>query len=112
MTRKLLDDLIVACHYYILTMEHIIKAGKLHTVAKRKRIAKRRKKKAKEAMQKAQKSSEVDKMCDDELEKLWDELSGEINDVLEGKISVNEEISPIDILLTVEDEQHQYIFAF
>ncbi|KAI6171519.1 TIMELESS domain-containing protein [Aphelenchoides bicaudatus] len=45
MTRTLLNDLVIASHYYIATMDHIIKTGELQIVAKRKRIAKQRKKK-------------------------------------------------------------------
>jgi hypothetical protein len=107
MTRKLLDDLIVACHYYILTMDHIIKAGELQIVAKRKRIAKQRKKKAKQMIKDAQERAKTDKMNGEELEELWKELVSDIGDVLEGKVQANDDISPINTLLKVSDEQHQ-----
>lgn len=107
MTRKLLEDLIIASHYYMLTMERIIKTGQLQVVAKRKRIAKQRKKKAKQLMKETEDRCKTDQMPEEQLSEMWDELLGEVRDVLEGKIQANEEISPINILLKVSDEQHQ-----
>lgn len=88
-------------------MDHIIKTGELQIVAKRKRIAKQRKKKAKKMMKETEERSKTDKMSEEQLNELWDEVTPEIQDVLEGKIEANEEISPINILLKVSDEQHQ-----
>jgi hypothetical protein len=88
-------------------MEHIIDIGELQVVAKRKRIAKQRKKKAKEAIKETKDKSKIDKMKANDLAELWDDLLLEITDVLEGKIDANEEISPMNVLLKVEDEQHQ-----
>jgi flagellar biosynthesis/type III secretory pathway chaperone len=88
-------------------MDHIVKAGELQIVAKRKRIAKQRKKKAKQLMKETEERSKTDRMDDDALGELWSELISEIRDVLDGKIAANDDISPINILLKVSDEQHQ-----
>jgi hypothetical protein len=88
-------------------MDHIIKTGQLHIVAKRKRIAKQRKKKAKQLEKEADSRTRADQMAGAELEELWDELENEANEVLSGSIDANEDISPINILLKVDDAKHQ-----
>ncbi|KAI6231590.1 TIMELESS domain-containing protein [Aphelenchoides besseyi] len=110
MTRKLLDDLIVANHFYIAVMERLIKAGEMFKVAKRKRLIKRRKKeqaKAKEKLVEISEHAKTDQMVEDELETLWSDLLAQIDDVLNGKVEANTEISPINVLLKVDDEKHQ-----
>lgn len=107
MTRKLLEDLIVASHYYIGTMDYIIKTGQLRIVARRKRIMKKRKKEGKQIAKVMKEHQNRDKMKGDDLDGLWNELKSEVEDVLGGRIQANDDISPINILLKVEDEKHQ-----
>lgn len=53
------------------------------------------------------KENEAIQLPKEELNTIWDSIKNEILDVLNGKISINEDISPINILLKVEDEEHQ-----
>lgn len=50
------------------------------------------------------------RLPEEELNKLWNNIMNEISDALSGKININEDISPINILLKVEDDEHQYFF--
>ncbi|KAI6221858.1 TIMELESS domain-containing protein [Aphelenchoides fujianensis] len=110
MTRRLLEDLIVANHFYILTLEPIIKKGELIKVAKRKRLVKRKKKeqrKAKEMLVEANEQAKTDALDEQQLEELWTELTAEVDDVLSGKIEATADVFPINSLLQVTDEKHQ-----
>ncbi|KAI6171518.1 Timeless protein region [Aphelenchoides bicaudatus] len=49
-------------------------------------------------------------MNEEQLNELWDQVKSEVDDVLNGVIDANEEVSPINILLKVDDSKHQ-IFA-
>ncbi|KAI6221835.1 TIMELESS domain-containing protein [Aphelenchoides fujianensis] len=102
MTRRLLEDLIVANHFYILTLERIIKKGELIKVAKRKRLVKRKKKeqrKAKEMLVEANEQAKTDALDEQQLEELWTELTAEVDDVLGGKIEATADVFPINALM-------------
>lgn len=90
-------------------MDHIIKTGQLQIVAKRKRIAKQRKKKAERLENEAEARTKADQMTETQLEELWEQLQDEIGAVLNGDIEANEDISPINILLKVDDTKHQQV---
>lgn len=107
MTRKLLNDLIIASHYYIGTMDYIMKSGELQIVAKRKRIAKQRKKKAEQFSKEAEERETVDQLSEEQLNELWDQIKDDVRDVLSGVVEANEEISPINVLLRVDDDKQQ-----
>lgn len=110
MTKILLEDLISGAHYYIAVMEKIVKRGELNTVAKRKKIQKKKQKiqkKAKEAVEENDKSAEVDKMEEEKLKELWTEIKGEVNDCVTGKVQPTENMLPIDSTLKAEDAEHQ-----
>ncbi|KAI1733015.1 timeless protein [Ditylenchus destructor] len=73
-TKRMLEDLILANHYYLHIIETI-----------------------------------NDKpLSESALEEIWTEIAASLSSCLMGEIESNDEISPINALLDVDDEQHQY----
>lgn len=110
MTKTLLEDLIIGTHFYIAVMERLNKLGELVFVAKKKRNRRRRKKAQVEARQKltaAEEAARCDRLEAEERQALWLELEQETKDVLGGKLAPTADISPINILLEVDDDVHQ-----
>ncbi|KAI1726545.1 timeless protein domain-containing protein [Ditylenchus destructor] len=104
-TKRMLEDLILANHYYLHIIETVNKRGELKAIKK----AKRRKRKSKREQKKSEKSRKInDKpLSESALEEIWTEIAANLSSCLMGEIESNEEISPINALLDVDDEQHQ-----
>uniref|UniRef100_A0A915DZF1 Timeless N-terminal domain-containing protein n=1 Tax=Ditylenchus dipsaci TaxID=166011 RepID=A0A915DZF1_9BILA len=108
-TRKMLEDLILANHYYIHVMETISKRGQLDKVnkLKRKSKAKLKMKKKASAESKIDKVKEEEVFTEETLSSLWDEISEELSATLLGDLKMKDDVNPIDNLLKVDDDKHQ-----
>ncbi|CAK5077535.1 unnamed protein product [Meloidogyne enterolobii] len=102
-TRKMLEDLIIANHYFLHLLEKNIKEGTLIRIQKRKRQRKQRKelkKKDKEEKKSIEKAVKMKGIAN-----MWMEIAEELSDTLIGEINPNLDVSPINMLLKVDDEQ-------
>uniref|UniRef100_A0A1I8B802 TIMELESS domain-containing protein n=1 Tax=Meloidogyne hapla TaxID=6305 RepID=A0A1I8B802_MELHA len=102
-TRKMLEDLIIANHYFFHLLEKNIKEGTLIRIQKRKRQKKQRKELKKKDNDEKKSIEKAVKMKG--IENMWMEITKELSDTLVGEISPNTDVSPINMLLKVDDEQ-------
>uniref|UniRef100_A0A914HZ88 EF-hand domain-containing protein n=1 Tax=Globodera rostochiensis TaxID=31243 RepID=A0A914HZ88_GLORO len=101
-TNKMLQDLVVANHYFLHVMEKNVKRGELSKIRKRKGQRRQREKKRREQVKLLTNSINTEK-----LNELWAEISGELSDTLIGELCLNEEANPINSLLNGDDDQLQ-----
>ncbi|KAH7721934.1 timeless protein [Aphelenchoides avenae] len=108
-THSMLEDLVLTNHYYIGLMEKMVKCGILSKIEKRKRIVKRRSTKPKRKKANAD-ATETDVGAAEErneMESRWQDIACELSDVLIGDIEPSAGVSPMNVLLKVDDDSHQ-----
>uniref|UniRef100_A0A7E4W433 TIMELESS domain-containing protein n=1 Tax=Panagrellus redivivus TaxID=6233 RepID=A0A7E4W433_PANRE len=91
-TRKLLEELVIANHFYLHVMEREVKAGELRQVLKKKRVVKERAKKGtrknddpEESPYHADVKAFLKKVPDYELDGIWTEIVDDLADVLQSE---------------------------
>ncbi|CAD6188489.1 unnamed protein product [Caenorhabditis auriculariae] len=101
LSKNFLRELITTTHNYLRLLEKSSKKGDLKSVTKRTKIRKPKTKKRNAGSQ-----AGIDTMKQTELDELWKSIEKELQGVLTG-FALEEEVTPLNVVLDVEEIQHQ-----
>ena len=94
-------------------MERLIERGEMLKVEKKRRLAKQRKRAQKRAHRvlhtETNERARTDKLDVDTLATLWTQIESDVDAVLRGDVPPTANISPMNMLLEVSDEQFQCV---
>jgi len=105
----MLQDLIIANHYFLYVMEKVVEQGQLQKIKRAKLVRREKKIRAKKQMEHLDALSKSTKL-EVSPNEIWITISEEVSDAVNGIVKPNEDISPVDGLLNADDDQLQ-VFA-
>ncbi|KHN78274.1 Protein timeless -like protein [Toxocara canis] len=107
LSKTFLRNLVLANHLYVALLERCAKSGNLLKVMKRQKVRKRKTKRLSDITS----GEEDDGTNAVDMDDLWENISEQLSDVVNGYEMPSENVNPIDVLLQVDDDVHQRFAA-
>ncbi|VDM62910.1 unnamed protein product [Angiostrongylus costaricensis] len=104
LSKTYLSELILSTHHYLQLLQNAVKLGQLNTVKKRSKIRRRIARGKKSPL-----PALVDNLSSEELSIKWSCITNELKDIILGNLECSPDQTPVNSLLDVREEQHQYV---